>query len=161
VTYHITQGMLPWSRCLISSTNVPEEQMLTDAEALKINFAEICPQCFERWYRVWRPEFKRTDRPRFFLKYRSFEAAAHNPYRPHGQVKFDPWKSREEFATIKEALAALHRQQGLYDWAVFYQGKRISKNKSPQTELAQVLMKVDDIERAFFAWARPKKEAAA
>ena len=74
----------------------------------------------------------------YILKRRSVQAAAYNSFHPMGQVSYGKWVRLARSTTWEDA-AANHEtlKGGLYDWAIFYGGKRVSETISGR------LIKVD------------------
>ena len=61
----------------------------------------------------------------FIVKRRTFEAAAPNPYRPKGQIRYGKWETVARVATFTEARVALSSIQGLYSTQIFYRGQKV------------------------------------
>jgi len=68
-------------------------------------------------------------RARWHVKRRTIEAAKANPNRPRGQVAYGPWQIVSDHATLAEAEAARETAaaRGLYDVAVFFRARRITR----------------------------------
>lgn len=62
---------------------------------------------------------------RFIVKRRTIEAAARNPYRPRGQVRYGRWQTVAKCDTFAEAHEAKRKIRGLYSTQVFYRGAKL------------------------------------
>jgi len=58
------------------------------------------------------------------------EAAAVNPNRPRGQVRYGPWRKVSSHGSKTEAIAAAGAVVGLYDVGIFHRGKRIVRERA-------------------------------
>jgi hypothetical protein len=73
----------------------------------------------------------------YIYKRRTAGMGARNPFRPRGQIKYDPWKTVARFDTLDAARSYQNADCiGLYDRAIFYRGQRITDSGGRLTRAA-------------------------